>query len=197
MYCRNCGKQIPDQAKFCRYCGEPQAITADSPAAGVPAYQNNTQQAGYSHAPQPPAAYQPVPQPTAYQPSPQPARAATGTSFLFSHNCIYRVAPENELNKYEWGGIPEGTVDIYEDRLEFFKKNKMLTMTLGALGSALNGKGKLDVVVPGYLVRRDTVENKKNDFRFLLTDGRAVRLTFLGFSLKPDIRDAMFRFLNP
>lgn len=187
MYCSNCGKQIPDQAKFCRYCGGAQAITAGSPAVGVPAHQNNVQQTGYGHTPQPPVVSLP----------PQPARAAAGTNFLFSDNCIYRVAPENELNKYEWGGIPEGTVDIYEDRLEFFKKNKMLTMTLGVLGSALNGKGKPDVVVPGYLVRRDTVENKINDFRFLLTDGRAVRLAFLGFSLKPDACNAMFCFLNP
>lgn len=36
MYCRNCGKEVPDGNKFCVFCGAPMARTGDAARGGVP-----------------------------------------------------------------------------------------------------------------------------------------------------------------
>lgn len=68
MFCHNCGKQIPDDTSFCRYCGAPQKEAQPAPPQQA-AYQPPTQ------VPAPPAPVQP--QQAAYQPAPQaPQQAA-------------------------------------------------------------------------------------------------------------------------
>lgn len=213
MYCNNCGKQIGEGKRFCRYCGAPQVVVNGGTAGGAAAapYPGSpaARPAPYPPAPQP-APQPPAPQPAAYPPAPaaQPPvappqsapvplsqPAATGSAFLASQACSYKVAMESEFKKFEFGGMPEGTVDIYEDRLEFFLKSKMVRMAFGAIGSALSGKGKPDITIYGHMVRRETVTNQKNAFRFYLTDGRLTMIYLGGLSSK-DAQDAMRRFLR-
>ena len=36
MFCRHCGKQLPDQARFCNGCGNPVAPAATAAPAATP-----------------------------------------------------------------------------------------------------------------------------------------------------------------
>lgn len=226
MYCYNCGKQIADSVHFCRYCGAPQDVANDllssapqptpytppappppQPAAYTPppAPPQPTPQPQYQAPPQPQPQYQAPPQPPPapepqYQAPPQPqpvyAQAAPSQIMLASQACSYQVATESEFKKFQFGGMPEGTVEIYEDRLVFFQKNKMVKMAFGMIGSALSGRGKPDLTIAFDAVRRDTLENRKNVFRFHLTDGRIAYVQFNGLTGQSEARDAMRRFLK-
>lgn len=216
MFCHHCGKPIPDGVNFCGYCGTaqtrfnaPAASTAVYGAGGSPAWgagvqvaqppvQPPVQPSGYtSQQPAVPVRPQPAPlQPQSVPAQPQPVPAASGGAMLASHSCIYKVAMESEFKKFEFGGMPEGTVEIYEDRLELYKKSKMVRLAFGAIGSALSGKGKPDVTISAHMVRRDTVTDQKNAFRFYLTDGQLAFVQFSGVTEKTDCRNAMLRFLK-
>jgi len=231
MYCHNCGKQIPDGVKFCRYCGASQAIVyGGASAAAMPIPQNNAQPAaqpseypynyfrqqstvssqprsGLEIQPQPVLQPQPqsVPQPQPVlqpqsqpvpQPQPQLISTVSGFAMLASQACSYKIAVESDFKKFEFGGMPEGTVEIYDDRLEFFSKNKMVKLAFGMIGSALSGKGKVDITIPAFMVRRDTVINQKNVFRFYLTDGRLAYIQLNGLTGQQEARSAMQRFLK-
>lgn len=201
MYCQNCGKQIPDVSRFCRYCGARQQLVPGGPAdadrplpggagpgAGSPEYH-------YSYVkPQPAPQPQPQPQPRP-QPAPQPQSQPAPGVMLGSGQCVYKVAPDSEFGKFEFGGMPEGTVEIYGDRLHFFKKSKAVALAFGSIGSALNGKGKEDAVVFRRDVRFDTVMVEKNLFRFYLTDGRRAYIQLAGHGAREGAA-AMRRFLN-
>lgn len=115
---------------------------------------------------------------------------------LASHACSYKVATEGDFKKFEFGGMPEGTVEIYDDRLDFFSKNKMVKLAFGMIGSALSGKGKADITISAHMVRRDTVTNQKNVFRFYLIDGRLAYVQFNGLTGQQEARNAMLRFLK-
>ncbi len=187
MYCQNCGKQISDEAKFCRYCGAPQTFVTPAANESLPRQSDTrsgaqTSEYHYSYIKKQPA-------PSA---RPQPASPV----LLVSQSCVYKVAMEQDFKKFEWGGMPEGTVEIYEDRLEFFKKSKMIGLAFGAIGNALSGKGKADLTIPRHMVRRDTVTNKKNLFQFYLTDGQLAFIQFTGISVQKDACSAMWRFLE-
>ena len=83
MFCKNCGKEIPDNATFCTYCGaqtgtpQQQAQQPQQPVYQQPAYQQPTyQQPAY----QQPAYQQPVYQQPGYAPvyeSPEGKSAST------------------------------------------------------------------------------------------------------------------------
>jgi TM2 domain-containing membrane protein YozV len=68
MFCSNCGKQNPDNAKFCDGCGQPVASTA-APQYAPPRQQQYTPPPQPQYAPPPPPQYAP-PQPPVY-PQPQ------------------------------------------------------------------------------------------------------------------------------
>lgn len=271
MYCYNCGKQISDNAKFCRYCGASQAIIngGGAGAGGIPAPQDGSQPGapssespyGFAGQPsavqaqaqavlqaqadlqaqplqqpqvaqqtqfqadpqaqplqqsqanpqpqmpltQPPQAapreqYQTAQQPQSFQqpfPQSQSFSAPPSSTLLASQPCSYKVAPEADFKKFEFGGMPEGTVEIYGDRLELFSKSKMVRLAFGMIGSALSGKGKADLTISDYMVRRDTINNNmKNVFRFYLTDGRLAYIQLNGLTGQQEARNAMQRFLR-
>ena len=114
---------------------------------------------------------------------------------LGSGQCAYDVAPESEFGKFEFGGKPSGTLEIYQDRLVFFKKSKMVAVAFGAIGNALSGKGKEDIVIYRRDVRSDTIRVDKARFQFYLTDGRRAAIQIGGHGSK-EAAAAMRRFLN-
>lgn len=204
MFCHDCGKQLPDGVKFCHYCGARQHIKATMPAdAARPAPAPQPAPAP-APAPTPAPAPQPAPRPApapapqpapapAPQPAPQPSSAPG--AMLGSGQCAYKVATDTEFGKFEFGGMPGGTVEIYADRLQFFKKSKMVGLAFGAIGDALSGKGKQDVVLFRRDVRPDTVTVEKTLFQFYLADGRRAYIQFAG-SGKKEAAAALRRFLN-
>lgn len=72
MYCYNCGKQIPDNANFCRYYGASQAIINGGGAGGIPAPQDNSQPGAQSSESQYSYAGQQSPVQAQQQAAPQP-----------------------------------------------------------------------------------------------------------------------------
>ena len=52
MFCRNCGKQIPNTARFCNFCGtiveQPPSASSSGPAKAAPAKSQNSPRAGIS-----------------------------------------------------------------------------------------------------------------------------------------------------
>jgi TM2 domain-containing membrane protein YozV len=88
MFCSNCGKQNPDNAKFCDSCGQPVASTA-APQYAPPPQQQYTPPPQPQYAPPQPPQYAPPQQPVYQQPqqspfapnaAPQPVPAAMGIS---------------------------------------------------------------------------------------------------------------------
>ena len=153
--------------------------------------------------PAPPTPEAPAPKPAPPAPEAQqgnvaqPQNAAQPQNVpLSSQHCVYKVAMEQEFGKFEWGGIPEGTIDIYSDHLELYKKNKTVLIAFGMMGSKIAGKGKADLVIEEAAVRKDTVINQKNMFKFFLTDGRLAYIQFVGTKVKQDACDAMWQFLK-
>ncbi len=210
MYCHICGKRIPDGSKFCRYCGTRQQLMPGGPAepprpqpgvgpsAESPEYHYSYVKAQPQPAPKPQPRPQPQPAPpprpaAAPQPRPQP-QTAPG-AMLGSGQCVYKVALDSEFKKFEFGGMPEGTVEIYEDRLQFFKKSKAVAVAFGQIGRALNGKGKEDIVLFRRDLRPGTVTAEKTLFQFYLTDGRRAYIQFGGHGAREGAA-AMRRFLN-
>lgn len=60
MYCRQCGKELPDGAQFCPYCGA--ASNAEN-AGGQNAARQNGSDNGYAAPPYPPYPPRPYPNP--------------------------------------------------------------------------------------------------------------------------------------
>lgn len=62
---------------------------------------------------------------------------------MVSVSCIYFIGTENDAHKYRFGGNPEGTLELYEDRIDVFKKSKVVSSAFGAIGSAMKEKENL------------------------------------------------------
>ena len=74
MFCENCGKNLPDGAKFCNGCGaKTEAVQPAYPAAAEPAPARPVP---------PPPAYTPPPAQTAYAPQPAAYSGQPGTEPL-------------------------------------------------------------------------------------------------------------------
>ena len=82
------------------------------------------------------------------------------------------------------GGDDEGNVDVYPDRVELFRKSKGVALAFGAIGSAIEGKGKLYyTLTPAQVARHGKQTTKKGElayYEFWLRDGRMLRLRPLG-----------------
>ena len=207
MFCHNCGKRLPDGVNFCRYCGARQWFSSGAPAdaarpaSGGPRFGAEASEYHYSYVhPQSAPRTQPAPRPRPAaapqtQPKPRPRPQSAPGAMLGSGQCSYKVAPDSDFGKFEFGGMPEGTVEIYEDRLQFFKKSKTVALAFGMVGSALNGKGKEDIVLLRRDVRPDTVTTDKTLFQFYLADGQRAYIQFRGHGAKEGAA-AMRRFLD-
>lgn len=113
---------------------------------------------------------------------------------MVSVSCIYFIGAEKDAHKYRFGGNPEGTLELYDDHIDVFKKSKAVSLAFGVIGSALEGKGKPEVSIPKVMIT-NYIKNKNNKYVLYLRDGNVLDITITGLSKKESIK-AMDDFLN-
>lgn len=129
------------------------------------------------YAPQPQPVYQPQPQ-QRYA-APQPVANETPVTNYGGFRIGSSVAEVDNRS-----GGSGGAVDVYSDRMDIFKKSTGVALAFGAIGSAIEGKGKLFMTLrPEMVYQARRVVNKKGKLEhyvFQLTDGRGLRVTITG-----------------
>ena len=118
---------------------------------------------------------------------------------LIGSKCLYEIAPEDRFGKMSFdkayfGGTPRGAVEIYRERLVFYKKNNSTLKLLGIIGALMEGKGERDLIISRHMI----VESERNEdvFTFATKDGRKGYVKLYGFS-KKEAGDALEAFLRP
>lgn len=112
---------------------------------------------------------------------------------MVSAKCTFYYGPESQYGKFRFGGDPEGTIEIYDDHIDFFKKSKTTALMFGAIGSALSGKGKHEVTI-----RKSDVNSCRNEskmYRLYLANGNLMVVTLQGFGTK-DAENAILSFTS-
>ena len=105
MYCRHCGKEIPDTAMFCRFCGTKIAKIAPAAPAPQPAEAQPAQPVCPVQSDRPVAPAVPVAPAQQAKPAPAPAQTAPGTdSTLIPNQPIDQSAPPVTVEEglYPW-----------------------------------------------------------------------------------------------
>lgn len=206
MFCYQCGKELPAGTRFCIYCGAKQPETpVRTTTEAQPAYRQELIRSAPANQPAPTPsapAYRPAPTPSvpanqpaptpsapAYQPAPAPSAPtyrsaapapAAGGALRAEDRCAFRLEVPEKLNSYRFGGDDNGYVDVYSDRLELFIKSKATALAFGAIGSAIEGKGKLYFTLrPSMVLNFQKQTNSKGalqHYLFTLSDGRMLRL---------------------
>lgn len=185
-----------------------EAARAQAPAQNrtppqVPSYPSPQPQTPAYPSPQPQRtapSYQPAPAAPAYQqpqPAYQPASSAPGAQQMTAtDSCVFRLDLPEKMNSFKMGGDDNGNVDVYPDRLEIFKKSKATALAFGAIGSAIEGKGKLFFTLYPAMVRNFQKQlNKKGAlhyYLFTLSDGQMLRLMLTGKKTAEPVIDRMF-----
>ena len=176
MYCMSCGGQLPDGARFCRYCGAPQT---DDAMGGQQVYR------------------QPVyPQQPSYS-QPQTGKRQTG-ALLLEAGKVSRYSGDKGI------GTITGTGDltVYDDRLEFLKKSGdqsgyMFGPIIGA-AMAMNDAKKNPVDVYRFRdiksVRKGKYAGMKETLILELSNGKSV--SFVPASKKSD-PDVLCSLIDP
>ncbi len=114
---------------------------------------------------------------------------------MVSAKCTFYYGPENQYGKFRFGGDPEGTIEIYEDHIDFFKKSKGVTLAFGAIGSALAGKGKYDISIRRSDVKSCRVQKELAKYWLYLANGNVMVVSLLGFKTK-DAQNAILTFAS-
>ncbi len=159
MYCNQCGKMIPDDAKFCNYCGN-KVMTAQPQPKPQPAPQPAPQPV-YQAAPQPASrpAPQPAPKPEAQKPV-QKKKKGCGARILsiiivVAVYFLVRYGAENLFSGgFKLGGISASklTADCNSGALY---ENEYLTYGLARLSLSGYSHGQETGDAGEYLVSRD------------------------------------------
>jgi len=93
--------------------------------------------------------------------------------------CSMQLCAESELNKFKFGGAYEdANIDVYADRLIIYKKNKVVGALFGAIGSAVEGKGRqgetvMKTQITEYHNQAD-MNGRRIGIRIHLNDGRVL-----------------------
>ena len=147
------------------------------------------------------ASARPAAQPTNNPSRTQPVQPRKAVSFApVEAKCAFQLCLERELKTgYHFGGNDEeGNVDIAPSQLTLYKKSKAVGLAFGAIGSAIEGKGKRFAAVrPGEIASHEKVmkNGRFQDYRVHLKDGRILKLAFIERKLEP-ILYAMDQFLS-
>ncbi len=98
------------------------------------------------------------------------------------------------FDKVYFGGTPRGAIEIYRERLVFYKKNNSTLKLLGIIGALMEGKGERDLIISRHMI----VESERDEdvFTFTTKDGRKGYVKLYGFS-KQEAGDALEAFLRP
>ena len=127
--------------------------------------------------------------------TPEPKRKTVSFAPIMT-KCGFQLCPERELKTgYHFGGNEdEGHLYISAEQLTLYKKSKAVGMAFGAIGSAIEGKGKqLAVIVPGDIASHEKAS--KNDYRIHLKDGRILKVSFFPRDLEASL-SALDQFLS-
>lgn len=127
--------------------------------------------------------------------TPEPKRKTVSFAPIMT-KCGFQLCPERELKTgYHFGGNEdEGHLYISAEQLTLYKKSKAVGIAFGAIGSAIEGKGKqLAVIVPGDIASHEKAS--KNDYRIHLKDGRILKVSFFPRDLEASL-SALDQFLS-
>lgn len=112
---------------------------------------------------------------------------------MASSKCTFYYGPESQYGKFRFGGDPEGTIDIYNDHIDVFKKSKTAALMFGAIGSALSGKGKPETTIQKYNVVAYRADS--GSYWLYLANGNVMCITLQGFNTR-DAQTAIMSFVS-
>ena len=104
--------------------------------------------------------------------------------------CAFCLGPAATAGKYGIGDIKQGSIDIFADHIDVFQKSMAVRVMFGAIGSAIEGKGK-----PTYTIYKNQVVSyavKKRNYYLYLNDGNALFVTLGGLTSKPHVMMQQF-----
>ena len=150
---------------------------------------------------------QPQPQQSQYAPQPQPVYQPQPQQRYAAPQPVANEKPVTNYGGFRIGssvaevdnrsGGSGGAVDVYSDRMDIFKKSTGVALAFGAIGSAIEGKGKLFMTLrPEMVSQARRVVNKKGKleyYLFQLTDGRGLRVTITGKQEAAPAIERLFR----
>ena len=100
---------------------------------------------------------------------------------------------------FQFGGADdEGSVDIAPSAMTLYRKSKGVALAFGAIGSAIEGKGKLVATIrPADIAsfEKNTNGGKFRDYRIHLKDGRLLKISFTTLQLN-SVLSAADQFLS-
>ena len=117
-----------------------------------------------------------------------------------SSQIAFQLCAESELKTgFQFGGADdEGSVDIEPSAMTLYKKSKGVALAFGAIGSAIEGKGKLVATIrPADIAsfEKNTNGGKFRDYRIHLKDGRLLKISFATLQLN-SVLSATDQFLS-
>ena len=116
---------------------------------------------------------------------------------MIVQSCNIEIGTEEELAKFRFGGIPEGTAAIEDASITFWQKQKAKTGFFSSIGSAAEGRGReVLTLTPDMVSVFDTVTDRRgrlSHYKIALTDGRKIFFTLTGFDTKEAV-SAVGRF---
>ena len=177
--------------------GGPSAAAKTGPTPAQPPVR---QAAAQPTAPQPPVR-QAAAQPTAPQPPVRQTPPRKTVSFASIHSaCNFQLCAEGALvTGYKFGGADEGgTIDIAPSGLTLYRKSKAVGLAFGAIGSAIEGKGKQFATIRPEDIKsfeKNTKNGRFLDYRIHLKDGRVLKVSFVTAQLDSVI-SAADKFLS-
>lgn len=140
-------------------------------------------------------------QPTAPQPPVRQTPPRKTVSFASIHSaCNFQLCAEGALvTGYKFGGADEGgTIDIAPSGLTLYRKSKAVGLAFGAIGSAIEGKGKQFATIRPEDIKsfeKNTKNGRFLDYRIHLKDGRVLKVSFIATQLDSVI-SAADKFLS-
>ena len=112
-------------------------------------------------------------------------------------SCDIEIGTEEELMKFRFGGIPEGTAAIGDASITFWQKQKAKTGFFSSIGAAAEGRGReILTLTPDMVSVFETVADRRgrlSHYNIVLTDGRRIFFTLTGFDTKEAVK-AVARF---
>ena len=143
-----------------------------------------------------------VPQPIERNISSQPPKSQKKKACFspISANCNFQLCREGELKTgYHFGGTDQGgTIEIAPSSLTLYVKSVGVAVAFGAIGSALEGKGKLLASIrPEDIAsyEKNTKNGRFQDYQIHLKDGRVLKVGFVSNKLETILFD-MDQFLS-
>ncbi|MDO4851786.1 MAG: zinc ribbon domain-containing protein [Clostridia bacterium] len=140
-------------------------------------------------------------EPTPAQPPVRQTPPRKTVSFAPIHSaCNFQLCAEGALvTGYKFGGADEGgTIDIAPSGLTLYRKSMAVGLAFGAIGSAIEGKGKQIATIRPEDIKsfeKNTKNGRFLDYRIHLKDGRVLKVSFVAAQLDSVI-SAADKFLS-